>query len=257
MTVIGTILIQNQATATLIIPSGETPHLVQNGGSNNLYIGDNNAINWEDATILIIPPNGSFASDGSQAVYATAAPNLPTVANVLAGGTSFFQPVSSITIPTGATTGERIVINGTTGEVTIYNSSNNIERVISPVGDFFYSGNPSELLMSMVPATAFDPVNNISCPEGFTNFRPGQAYVYVNINNLSITVAQGQTATQSIISFPEAGTVLIQSGDASGGNQAIILVQSSDASGGEGEARVNIEVPSGNLQVNGTDMTVP
>jgi hypothetical protein len=44
-----------------------------------------------------------------------------------------------LVIPYGATSGERIVINGSTGSITGYGTDNRIKFVLTGVGLFFYA----------------------------------------------------------------------------------------------------------------------
>lgn len=48
---------------------------------------------------------------------------------------------TSITLPTGATTGQRIVLNGVTGEIDIYDAANNWIVTINPSNGLFLSPN--------------------------------------------------------------------------------------------------------------------
>jgi hypothetical protein len=133
------------AVATQIVAAGDGNTLIANNGPNTVWIGDTNAIQPADGSgVVALSPNSTYAVDGKSAMYAIVAVGLPSNIATIAGGLNFFQPVSSITIPTGATSGERIVLNGATGTITGYDSSstgdtNGITFVIAPNGIFMYT----------------------------------------------------------------------------------------------------------------------
>lgn len=91
----------------------------------NVIIGDSNAVP--------IGPQSSFTMDGGRTIYAIA-PSGTAPLLVIPGGGSFFQRITSITIPTGATSGQRIVINGLTGTITGFDAGNNVTFILSPAG---------------------------------------------------------------------------------------------------------------------------
>jgi hypothetical protein len=92
---------------------------------NDVQVGASNAVP--------IGPQSSVTMDGSRTLYANA-PNGTAAMIVIPGGGNFFQRLVSLTIPTGATTGARVVINGATGTITGYNAANQVTFVLSPTG---------------------------------------------------------------------------------------------------------------------------
>lgn len=96
---------------------------------NNVEIGAANAVP--------LGPQSSVSMDGSRTIYANA-PQGTTPMLVLPGGGSFFQRSTSITIPTGATSGTRIVIDGLTGTITGYDADNSITFLITPTVILMY-----------------------------------------------------------------------------------------------------------------------
>jgi hypothetical protein len=90
---------------------------------NDVQVGASNAVP--------IGPQSSVTMDGSRTLYANA-PNGTAAMIVIPGGGNFFQRLVSLTIPTGATTGARVVINGATGTITGYNAANQVVYVLSP-----------------------------------------------------------------------------------------------------------------------------
>jgi hypothetical protein len=136
--------VSNSPAATQLVTAGDGPTLIANAGPNTVWIGDYNTIQYTDGSgVVPLTPNSTYAASGQADVYATAAPGLPSTVYTIAGGLNFFQPVTSITLPTGATSGERIVLNGLTGTITGYNSTSEgptsgVAFIISPAGMFFY-----------------------------------------------------------------------------------------------------------------------
>lgn len=96
---------------------------------NNVGIGAQNAVP--------LGPQSSVSMDGSRTIYANA-PVGTTPMLVLPGGGSFFQRFTSITIPTGATSGPRIVINGLTGTITGYGADGTVSFIITPTAILMY-----------------------------------------------------------------------------------------------------------------------
>lgn len=134
-----TIQITNPSPATVIVAAGDGPTLIGNSGPNTVWIGDNSSIQSSDGNgVVPLTAQSTYAVDGKNDVFGTVASGLPTTVFTIAGGQNFFQPVSSITLPTGATSGERIVINGLTGTITGFGPTGRVTYVISPLGIFMY-----------------------------------------------------------------------------------------------------------------------
>jgi hypothetical protein len=96
---------------------------------NNVDIGASNA--------APLGPQSSISMNGARTIYANALKGTAAML-VLPGGGSFFQRITKITIPTGATTGARIVIDGTTGTITGYDVNGEISFIISPTVILMY-----------------------------------------------------------------------------------------------------------------------
>lgn len=105
--------------------------------SNPVYLGYQNNIQIGGGNTIPLSPQSSIPLDGSRTIYAIALAGTQPLL-VIPGASSFFQRLSSLTIPTGATSGERIVINGTTGSILGFNAAGEEDFAITPVGFFFY-----------------------------------------------------------------------------------------------------------------------
>ncbi|HVH71529.1 MAG TPA: hypothetical protein VNB49_10515 [Candidatus Dormibacteraeota bacterium] len=82
-------------TAIQLITGGDPPALIQNSGPGVLYVGDNDAIRWNDANgIVPINVNGYLNVDGSRDLFATVQPGNPTTVYLISGGINFFSPPS-------------------------------------------------------------------------------------------------------------------------------------------------------------------
>ena len=136
----GTILVGPNPVATLVVSEGDGETLVVNNGPNTVYFGDDNGIRATDASAVVaITPNSYFAVTGESNLFACIPPGQSSTLAVISGGLNFFLPVTSLTIPYGAT-GQRIVINPPDfpGSIVGYNPAGLIEFVISPNGYLLY-----------------------------------------------------------------------------------------------------------------------
>lgn len=104
---------------------------------NPIYLGYNNSIGIGGQNTVELDPQSSANMDGSRTIYAIGVVGAGPL-QAIPGGSNFFQQFSSLTIPLGATTGERIVLNGLTGTITGFGPTNRVTYVLSPVGFFFY-----------------------------------------------------------------------------------------------------------------------
>ena len=88
---------------------------------------------------MAITPNSYFAVTGELDLFACVAQGTFATLNVISGGLNFFLPVTSLTIPFGAT-GQRITINPPAfpGSIVGYNNAGLIEFIISPSGYLIY-----------------------------------------------------------------------------------------------------------------------
>ena len=90
-----TIQVVPNMTATLIVAAGDGPTLVNNPGPNTIFLGDNDAIRYTDASgIVALNANGFINVDGSSDLFATIAPGQVQTLNVISGGLNFFSPPS-------------------------------------------------------------------------------------------------------------------------------------------------------------------
>lgn len=161
-----------------------------------------------------------------------------------------------LVIPYGATTGQRIVINGSSGTITAYTAANTIAYIINSQGIFFYNSTPS-LTLAIVGVTAHDPQLNILCLAGITSFTPGTPAQNINLGNSnSLSFSNPGMTSAAVIASSNPGILTIQTGQASGGDTQAVLFMESQAAQGI-NAIVNVQLTGGNLQVNGVNMTVP
>jgi hypothetical protein len=126
--------------ATQVVAEGDGETLVINNGPANVFFGDTNSIQATDANgIVTITPNSYFAVTGEADLFACVASGTQSNLSVISGGLNFFLPVTSLTIPFGAT-GQRIVINPPAfpGSIVGYNNAGLIEFIISPSGYLIY-----------------------------------------------------------------------------------------------------------------------
>lgn len=108
--------------------------------SNPVAVGYQNNLAVTAPNAVPLGPQSSVTMDGSRTIYANAPKGtLPLV--VIPGGSSFFQRLVKLTLPTGATTGQRIVLNGLTGVIEVFNAANQLIASISPIAQNDGSGN--------------------------------------------------------------------------------------------------------------------
>ena len=119
--------------------SGGVPVLcINQDTANTVYLGYQNNITIGGGNTVPLGPGSSVPLDGSRTIYAIAQAGTANLL-VIPGASSFFQRITSLTIPTGATSGARIVINGLTGTITGFASNGEIAFVISPTAILMYS----------------------------------------------------------------------------------------------------------------------
>jgi hypothetical protein len=126
--------------ARQVVAEGDGDTLVINQGPATVFFGGSNAIRATDAGgIVAITANSYFAVNGESDLYACVASGDTANLEIISGGLNFFLPVTSLTIPYGAT-GQRIVINPPAfpGSIVGYNPAGLIEFVISPNGYLLY-----------------------------------------------------------------------------------------------------------------------
>lgn len=126
--------------AQQIVSEGDGETLVINSGPATVYFGDDNSIRASDTFgVVPITANSYFAVNGEKSLYACVIQGDTANLQVISGGLNFFLPVTSLTIPYGAT-GQRIVINppGFPGSIVGYNPAGLIQFVISPTGYLLY-----------------------------------------------------------------------------------------------------------------------
>lgn len=126
--------------AQQIVDEGDGETLIINQGPATVYFGDDNAIRASDTFgVVPITANSYFAVNGEKSLYACVVQGDTANLQVISGGLNFFLPVTSLTIPYGAT-GQRIVINPPAfpGSIVGYNPAGLIEFIISPSGYLIY-----------------------------------------------------------------------------------------------------------------------
>jgi hypothetical protein len=126
--------------ARQVVAEGDGDTLIINQGPATVFFGGSNAIRSTDASgIVPISPNSYFGVNGKSDLYACVASGDTANLEIITGGLNFFLPVTSLTIPYGAT-GQRIVINppGFPGSIVGYNPGGLIQFVISPNGYLIY-----------------------------------------------------------------------------------------------------------------------
>lgn len=115
-----------------------TPILFSNQDqSNTVYLSYQNNVAVGDTNAVPLGPQSTVTMNGSRSIYAVAASGTKSMI-VLPGGGSFFQRLLSLTLPTGATSGERITLNGSTGTITGYAADGSMTFNLAPFGFFFY-----------------------------------------------------------------------------------------------------------------------
>lgn len=135
-----TIAVTTGPVATQVVAEGDGETLVINSGPATVFFGDDSAIRATDNVGIVgITPNSYFAVNGESDLFACVASGQQSLLSIITGGLNFFLPVTSLTIPYGAT-GQRIVINppGFPGSIVGYNDSGNVEFVIAPNGYLLY-----------------------------------------------------------------------------------------------------------------------
>lgn len=126
--------------AAQVVAEGDGETLVINNGPANVFFGDTNSIQSTDGNgIVTITPNSYFAVTGEADLFACVAAGTQANLSIISGGLNFFLPVTSLTIPFGAT-GQRIVINPPAfpGSIVGFNNAGLIEFIISPSGYLIY-----------------------------------------------------------------------------------------------------------------------
>lgn len=153
------------AVATQVIAEGDGETLVINTGPATVFFGDHNAIRALDGSgIVPITPNSYFAVSGDKDLFACVLTGQLATLNIISGGLNFFLPVTSLTIPYGAT-GQRITINPPAfpGSIVGYNPAGLIEFIISPNGYLIYDatgGAFQHLFIAIQNASGTDSFGN-------------------------------------------------------------------------------------------------
>jgi len=111
---------------------------INQDSSNTVYLGYQANIAIGGGNTIPLAPVSSIPLDGSRTIYAIAAAGTKSLL-VIPGASSFFQRLTSITIPTGATSGARIVIDGVAGTITAYDSTGEVSFLITPTAILMYA----------------------------------------------------------------------------------------------------------------------
>lgn len=166
-------LVSSGPVATQVVSEGDGETLVINAGPATVFFGDDNAIKSTDGVgIVPITPNSYFGVTGDHDLFACVAAGDSATLSVISGGLNFFLPLTSLTIPYGAGTGQRIVINppGFPGGIVGYNALNAVEFIISPNGYLLYDatgGALNHLFIAIQNAAGSDTFGN-SFAKGIT-----------------------------------------------------------------------------------------
>jgi hypothetical protein len=121
--------------------TGGTPILLYNQDSANVVTANYRPnVQVGDSNAVPIPPMSSVSMDGGRTIYANAPAGTQPLL-VIPGGGSFFQPVTSLTVPTGATSGARITLNGLLGLIEDFDSANALIGSIAPASGSDGEGN--------------------------------------------------------------------------------------------------------------------
>lgn len=201
-------------SGTLVVGPDDGPTLIINLDQNNTVFLHNGVsfTTVDQSGIFPLAPNQSLVIDPSTSeglsVYAITVSGQTANLGVVPGGTHFFQPTSKLTIPTGATTGERIEIDGTNGTITMFDNSNNITGQWSATSQSIYVGNPAQNYAKLAQ-------------------KAGLSGLYLNPNPATLTEG-GIFTTYSSLSGKS--TLQIDAPDSAGGTQGSIFLQSGDAS---------------------------
>jgi hypothetical protein len=147
------------------VSEDDGPTLVINTGPGTVFFGGNNAIRSTDGNgVVPITPNSYFAVDGKSDLYACVAAGDSANLSLISGGLNFFLPLTSLTIPYGAT-GTRITINPPDhpGSIVGYNVAGLIQFIISPHGYLIYDatgGALNHLFMALQNLAGSDDFGN-------------------------------------------------------------------------------------------------
>lgn len=147
-----------QTTATQVVGPDDGPTLIINlDSANTIYLHNGDSFTTTDQSgVFPLAPNQGMVIDPSSApglsLYALTVPGAPANLGIVPGGVHFFLPTSKLTIPTGATTGERIVIDGTNGTITMYNASNQVTGLWSADDQSIRIGTATSYIKLIKPA---------------------------------------------------------------------------------------------------------
>ena len=111
---------------------------INQDSANTVYLGYQPNIAVGGGNTIPLAPNSSIPLDGSRTIYAIAVSGTKALL-VIPGASSFFQRLTSITIPTGATSGARIVIDGVAGTITAFDSTGEVSFIITPTAILMYA----------------------------------------------------------------------------------------------------------------------
>lgn len=180
--------------ARQVVAADDGDTLIINQGPATVFFGGNNAIRATDAGgIVPITPNSYFAVNGKSDLYACVAAGDTANLQIVSGGLNFFLPLTSLTIPYGAT-GQRITINPPAfpGSIVGYNPAGLIEFIISPNGYLLYDATGGAL------NHLFVAIQNAAGSDTFTN--PFAKGIQVGPQTgPQVLIAGGNPAT---VSFP-------------------------------------------------------
>jgi hypothetical protein len=183
------------AVATKVVSEGDGETLIINTGPSNVFFGDTNSIQAGDSIgIVPVTPNSYFAVSGDANLFACVAAGTHANLNIISGGLNFFLPVTSLTIPYGAT-GQRIVINPPTfpGSIVGYDAQGRVEFIISPQGFFLYDPTASghNLIYSVTAASGTDSLGNVYIGPGVTFYANSGGVQASAINMVSAIAGNG------------------------------------------------------------------
>lgn len=229
------LLIGSKIPATLLVSAGDGPTLIANVDQvNTIYIGDNYAILATDPTqVSPLGPQATLVVNGEKDVYGICLSGQTAACDVITGGISFFLRLISLVLPLGATTGARIVLDGTKGAIFLFNSSNQLIGSWSPTaGTISGQSYPADLMSQSLASNR--------------RVRLGEFFIEIDSTNPATLTSSGfslqliDATTVSaqpigVIASPEAGagkgieTILVEGQSNDSTKTAFISLQRSNA----------------------------
>ena len=122
--------------ARQVVAADDGDTLIINQGPATVFFCGNNSIRATDASgIVPVTANSYFGVNGKSDLYACVASGQIANLQIISGGLNFFLPLTSLTIPYGAS-GSRVVINppDDPGAIVGYDNAGNVTFVLDSTG---------------------------------------------------------------------------------------------------------------------------